>query len=75
MLRDHVVTLTYRFGVVFRVGKLRAVLRGAARVCLALRERMRSIVPHRIGKDGHFVEGEEMESQRGQTTYAGSPCK
>lgn len=59
------VTLTYRFGVAFKMEKLQGVLRGVARVWLALRERMRSIVSHRIGKNGHFVEDEEIQSQRG----------
>lgn len=65
MLRVRVVTLTYGFGVAFKMEKLQGVLRGAARVGLALRERMRSIVSHGVGKNGHFVEDEEIKPQRG----------
>lgn len=75
MLRVHAVTLNDRFGVAFRMEKLYGVLRCAAGVCLALGERMRPIISHRIGKNDHFVEDEEMQSQKGQITYAGLPCR
>lgn len=55
--------------------KLGGVLRGAARVCPTLRERMRSIISHRIGKNAHFVEDEEVEPQTGHITCAGPPCR